>query len=164
MCDMGKTWSLSPFLSWKFYCLYGVRYHVPRSWFKPSGNILVIFEEKGGDPSQIRFSKRIFSVICAHLSEDHPTFGVESKGGDANYKRKAAVQLKCPASTQISTFKFASFGTPTGTCGSFTIGDCHDPNTTSLVEKVRNVSSVIFFVIFILIPWRAIAISRISFP
>ncbi|KAK9904552.1 hypothetical protein M0R45_000634 [Rubus argutus] len=24
-------------------------YHVPRSWFKPSGNVPVIFEEKGGD-------------------------------------------------------------------------------------------------------------------
>ncbi|KAJ4715205.1 Beta-galactosidase [Melia azedarach] len=33
-------------------------YHVPRSWFKPSGNILVIFEEKGGDPTKIRFSRR----------------------------------------------------------------------------------------------------------
>ncbi|KAB1227800.1 Beta-galactosidase 3 [Morella rubra] len=30
--------------------------HVPRSWFKPSGNILLIFEEKGGDPTKISFS------------------------------------------------------------------------------------------------------------
>ncbi|KAK1405056.1 hypothetical protein POM88_004661 [Heracleum sosnowskyi] len=27
------------------------------------------------------------------------------------------------------------FGTPVGTCGSFAIGDCHDPNTISLVEQ-----------------------------
>ncbi|PWA61082.1 beta-galactosidase 10 [Artemisia annua] len=39
-------------------------YHVPRSWFKPEGNVLVLFEEKGGDPSQIMFSRR--KVFCAH--------------------------------------------------------------------------------------------------
>lgn len=27
------------------------RYHVPRSWLKPSGNLLVVFEESGGDPT-----------------------------------------------------------------------------------------------------------------
>ncbi|KAG8388475.1 hypothetical protein BUALT_Bualt02G0129600 [Buddleja alternifolia] len=47
-------------------------YHIPRSWFKPSGNILVIFEEKGGDPSQITFSRRKTSSACAHTAEDHP--------------------------------------------------------------------------------------------
>lgn len=26
-------------------------YHVPRSWLKPSGNLLVVFEESGGDPT-----------------------------------------------------------------------------------------------------------------
>ncbi|XP_039166379.1 beta-galactosidase isoform X3 [Eucalyptus grandis] len=28
-------------------------YHIPRSWLKPTGNQLVIFEEWGGDPTQI---------------------------------------------------------------------------------------------------------------
>ncbi|GFQ08892.1 beta-galactosidase 10 [Phtheirospermum japonicum] len=41
-------------------------YHVPRSWFKASGNVLVIFEEKGGDPTQIRFSTRKVTGACAH--------------------------------------------------------------------------------------------------
>lgn len=36
-------------------------YHIPRSWFKPSENILVIFEEKGGDPTKITFSRRKIS-------------------------------------------------------------------------------------------------------
>ncbi|CAA0820988.1 Beta-galactosidase 10 [Striga hermonthica] len=40
-------------------------YHVPRSWFKPTGNVLVVFEEKGGDPTQIRFSTRKVSGVCA---------------------------------------------------------------------------------------------------
>ncbi|GMH04075.1 hypothetical protein Nepgr_005914 [Nepenthes gracilis] len=33
-------------------------YHVPRSWLQPSGNLLVIFEEWGGDPSEISLVKR----------------------------------------------------------------------------------------------------------
>ncbi|KAK8697011.1 hypothetical protein V6N13_113175 [Hibiscus sabdariffa] len=33
-------------------------YHVPRSWVKPSGNLLVVFEEWGGDPSRITLVKR----------------------------------------------------------------------------------------------------------
>ncbi|KAH6779078.1 beta galactosidase 1 [Perilla frutescens var. hirtella] len=34
-------------------------YHVPRSWLKPSGNLLVVFEEWGGDPTKISLVKRI---------------------------------------------------------------------------------------------------------
>uniref|UniRef100_A0A5B7AW96 Beta-galactosidase n=1 Tax=Davidia involucrata TaxID=16924 RepID=A0A5B7AW96_DAVIN len=113
-------------------------YHVPRSWFKPSGNILVIFEEKGGDPTQIRFSRRKMSGVCALVSEDYPSFELESQYEDENesYKNKATVKLKCPINTRISSVKFASFGTPTGSCGSYTKGACHDPNSTSVVEKV----------------------------
>ncbi|KAJ0097273.1 hypothetical protein Patl1_28048 [Pistacia atlantica] len=39
-------------------------YYIPRSWFKPSGKVLVIFEEKGGDPTKIKFSKRKISGTC----------------------------------------------------------------------------------------------------
>lgn len=112
------------------------RYHVPRSWFKPSGNILVIFEEKGGDPTQIRLSKRKVSGICAHLGEGHPSVESWSEADNVHRENKATVHLKCPDNAQITTIKFASFGTPQGSCGSYSIGDCHDPNSTSLVEKV----------------------------
>lgn len=33
-------------------------YHVPRSWLKPTGNLLVVFEEWGGDPKGISLVKR----------------------------------------------------------------------------------------------------------
>ncbi|KAM3319362.1 beta-galactosidase 10 [Capsicum chacoense] len=113
-------------------------YHVPRSWFKPSGNVLIIFEETGGDPSQIRFSMRKVSGACGHLSEDHPYFDVENLQGSeiVNDKNRATLSLKCPTNTTISAVKFASFGNPTGTCGSYVQGDCHDSNSASLVEKV----------------------------
>lgn len=34
------------------------RYHIPRSWLKPTGNVLVVFEEFGGDPTKISLVKR----------------------------------------------------------------------------------------------------------
>ncbi|GJR06780.1 beta-galactosidase 10, partial [Tanacetum coccineum] len=72
-------------------------YHVPRSWFKPSGNVLVLFEEKGGDPTQITFSRRKLSALCAHVSEDHPSFVTNDLQND-----KASLELKCPMNTRIS--------------------------------------------------------------
>ncbi|GMN33171.1 hypothetical protein TIFTF001_004011 [Ficus carica] len=114
-------------------------YHVPRSWFKPSGNILVIFEEKGGDPSIITFSRRKIKGLCALVAEDHPTAIPESQqngGSESNRAINPSVRLECPENTLISAVKFASFGTPTGSCGSYAKGDCHDPNSSSVIEKV----------------------------
>ncbi|KAH9625859.1 hypothetical protein KSS87_009968 [Heliosperma pusillum] len=112
-------------------------YHIPRSWFKPSGNVLVIFEEKGGDPTQIRFSKRKASGVCSLVSEDHPSVSVASwTNVNEPSAQKPAATLSCPVSTRISSIKFASFGTPSGACGSFSKGDCHDPNSMSVVEKI----------------------------
>ena len=122
--------TFSKFVSeWCFYFVL-LRYHVPRSWFKPAGNVLVLFEEKGGDPTQITFSRRK-SALCAHVSEDHPSFVTSDLQNS-----KTSLELKCPMNTSISAFKLASFGTPTGTCQSYGVGDCHDPNSTSIVEMV----------------------------
>ncbi|KAJ4838181.1 hypothetical protein Tsubulata_032522 [Turnera subulata] len=113
-------------------------YHVPRSWFKPSGNVLVIFEEKGGDPTKIAFSRRKISSTCALVAEDYPVAEHNSlqEAGTQSSSSKASVHLKCPENSRISSVKFASFGSPTGTCGSYSIGTCHDPNSISVVEKV----------------------------
>lgn len=113
-------------------------YHVPRYWFKPSGNVLVIIEEKGGNPTKIRFSTRKVSSVCAHISEDHPSFDFEhlQVSSMKEYKKKATVSLKCPTNTRISSVKFASFGDPVGRCGSYAVGECHDPSSVSVVQKV----------------------------
>lgn len=99
----------------------------------------MVFEEKGGDPTEIRFARRKTTGFCAFVSEDHPTFAPESlnQDGTQDYKNNAIAQLKCPINTRISTIKFASFGTPSGTCGSYTTGDCHDPRSISVVQKVK---------------------------
>ncbi|TMX05303.1 hypothetical protein EJD97_025148 [Solanum chilense] len=38
-------------------------YHVPRSWLKPTGNLLVVFEEIGGDASKISLVKRSITHV-----------------------------------------------------------------------------------------------------
>ncbi|XP_019417218.1 PREDICTED: beta-galactosidase 10 isoform X2 [Lupinus angustifolius] len=112
-------------------------YHVPRSWFKPSGNILVFFEEKGGDPTKIRFVRREVSGACALVAEDYPSVRFHSQGDDKveNNKNTPLAHVMCPGDTIISAIKFASFGNPSGTCGSYLKGDCHDPNSNTVVEK-----------------------------
>lgn len=99
---------------------------------------MVIFEEKGGDPTKIKFSTRKVSSVCAHISEDHPSLDFEylQKSETGDHKNKATVRLKCPKATQISAVKFASYGDPVGTCGAYALGDCHDANSVSTVEKV----------------------------
>lgn len=123
------------------YCFW-TRYHVPRSWFKQSGNVLVIFEEKGGDPSKIEFSRRKITGVCALVAENYPSIDLESwNEGSGSNETIATVHLGCPEDTHISSVKFASFGNPTGACGSYTQGNCHDPNSISVVEKVSTSNS-----------------------
>ena len=114
------------------------RYHVPRSWFHPSGNTLVVFEEKGGDPTKITFSRRVVSSVCSFVSEHYPSIDVESwdKSTTNDATTAAKVQLSCPKGKNISLVKFASLGNPSGTCRSYQKGSCHHPNSLSVVEKV----------------------------
>ncbi|KAF8403035.1 hypothetical protein HHK36_011130 [Tetracentron sinense] len=113
------------------------QYHVPRSWVQPSGNTLVLFEEIGGDPTQISFAIRQAGSLCSHVSESYPA-PVEMWGSDIKAGRKSGpvLQLECPSPNQIiSSIKFASFGTPHGTCGSFSLSRCNSTSSLSIVQK-----------------------------
>ncbi|KAM0946343.1 putative beta-galactosidase [Dioscorea sansibarensis] len=112
-------------------------YHVPRSWFQPSGNTLVIFEEKGGDPTKFTLSRRRVTGVCGLVSENYPSIDLESWDRVVKHEdgAKASIHLKCPESTQISSVRFASFGNPSGICGSYIQGSCHYAHSASLVEK-----------------------------
>ncbi|CAL0319742.1 unnamed protein product [Lupinus luteus] len=112
-------------------------YHVPRSWFKPSRNILIFFEEKGGDPTKIRFVRPKVSGACALVAEDYPSVRIHSQGDDKveNKKNTPLAHIMCLGDTIISAIKFANFGNPSGTCGSYLKGDCHDQNSNMVVEK-----------------------------
>ncbi|PPD99769.1 hypothetical protein GOBAR_DD03175 [Gossypium barbadense] len=112
-------------------------YHVPRSWLKPTQNLLVLFEELGGDPTRISLVKRSVSSVCADVTEYHPNiknWQIESYG-KAQQFRRPKVHLRCSPGQSISFIKFASFGTPLGTCGSYQQGPCHAPASYAIVEK-----------------------------
>ncbi|KAF5481852.1 hypothetical protein F2P56_002471 [Juglans regia] len=99
-------------------------YHVPRSWLNPSGNLLVVFEEWGGDPTGISLVKRTAASVCADIFEGQPTLKNWGMLTTGKINRPKA-HLWCPPGQKISQIKFASYGLPQGTCGSFREGSCH---------------------------------------
>ncbi|KAI3989186.1 hypothetical protein MKX01_033222 [Papaver californicum] len=112
-------------------------YHVPRSWLKPTQNLLVLFEEIGGDTSGVTLVKRAVTSVCAQVSEYHPTkksFELQSIGKHDEVPRPK-VRLQCPRGQSISTIKFASFGTPSGTCGSYQQGTCHSSSSYDILKQ-----------------------------
>nr|P45582.1 RecName: Full=Beta-galactosidase; Short=Lactase; Flags: Precursor [Asparagus officinalis]CAA54525.1 beta-galactosidase [Asparagus officinalis] len=106
-------------------------YHVPRSWLIPTGNFLVVLEEWGGDPTGISMVKRSVASVCAEVEELQPTMD--------NWRTKAygrpKVHLSCDPGQKMSKIKFASFGTPQGTCGSFSEGSCHAHKSYDAFEQ-----------------------------
>ncbi|XP_022970625.1 beta-galactosidase 8-like [Cucurbita maxima] len=111
-------------------------YHVPRSWLKPTGNTVVLFEEIGSDPTRLSFASKQIESLCSHVSESHPP-PIDMWSSDSKLQKKGPVlSLECPSPNQvISSIKFASFGTPHGTCGSFSHGQCSSQNALSIVQK-----------------------------
>ncbi|KAL2938303.1 Beta-galactosidase 8 [Bienertia sinuspersici] len=112
-------------------------YHVPRSWIKPSDNVLVVFEEIGGDPTQISFATKQVGSLCSHVSDSHPPpVGMWNTDQTGEKKLGPMLLLECPSPNHvISSIKFASFGTPQGSCGSYTHGKCTSVQALPLVQK-----------------------------
>ncbi|PHU12195.1 Beta-galactosidase 2 [Capsicum chinense] len=54
-----------------------VQYHVPRSWLKPSGNLLVVFEEWGGDPAGVSMARRATARVCADILKTYSSQGMD---------------------------------------------------------------------------------------
>lgn len=114
------------------------RYHVPRSWLNPTGNLLVVFEEWGGNPSGISLVRRTTGSVCADIFEGQPTlnnWNLVSSGKEANLQSKA--HLWCPPGQKISEIKFASYGLPQGTCGNFREGSCHAHKSYNALQRVK---------------------------
>ena len=117
---------------------YNFRYHVPRSWLKPTGNLMVVFEEWGGDPNLVSLMKREMSSICADIHEWQPSlrkWHLQSSGKIDRPLRPRA-HLWCDPGKKISSIKFASFGTPEGSCGNYRQGSCHAHNSYDIFKKV----------------------------
>lgn len=116
-------------------------YHIPRSLLKPTGNLLVLFEETEAEPSKVSLVTRSVKSICAHISDAQPPSpDLWKKMGTGITtvleNTKPRLQLECPASQRISSIKFASFGNPQGECGNFSKGTCHSMHSWRIAEKV----------------------------
>jgi len=114
---------------------------------------LVIFEELGGNPSKISLVKRSVSSVCADVSEYHPNiknWHIESYGKSEEF-RPPKVHLHCSPGQTISSIKFASFGTPLGTCGNYEQGACHSPASYVILEKViyHTLEFTMHFILFV---------------
>lgn len=116
------------------------RYHVPRSWLQSSDNLLVLFEETGGNPFEISVKLRSARVICGQVSETHyppPHKWFRSSDGQFSIKDSTPeMQLQCQDGYTISSVEFASYGNPQGRCQKFSRGKCHAPDSLAVVSKV----------------------------
>ena len=92
-------------------------YHVPRSFLKNDGNTLILFEEFGGNPLNVSFQTVTVGTVCGNAYEGHE------------------LDLSCQGGQTISEIKFASYGDPQGTCGSFKKGSWEASSSFSVVEN-----------------------------
>lgn len=93
----------------------------------------MLFEELGGDASKISLMRRSVTGLCGEAVEYHAkndSYIIESN------EELDSLHLQCNPGQVISAIKFASFGTPSGTCGSYQKGTCHAPDSHAIIEKV----------------------------
>lgn len=107
-----------------------------------SSNLLVIFEETGGNPFEISINLRAARIICVQVSESHsppvqkwlnPDF---LDGKVAVNDLTPEIHLQCQDGFIMSSIEFASYGTPQGSCQKFSEGNCHASNSLSIVSEV----------------------------
>lgn len=111
-------------------------YHVPRSWLKPSGNQLIVFEELGGNPAGITLVKRTMDRVCADIFEGQPSLKNSQIIGSSKVNSlQSKAHLWCAPGLKISKIQFASFGVPQGTCGSFREGSCHAHKSYDALQR-----------------------------
>jgi len=97
-------------------------YHVPKAWLKEKDNLVILFEELGGDFTNVKLIERTGGTLCAKGQEIYPA-------------ENAQIYLRCPTNTYVQSVDFASFGTPQGTCGAFKKGSCDASTSQAIVEK-----------------------------
>lgn len=123
-------------------CWFVYRYHIPRSWVQASNNLLVIFEETEKNPFEISIKSHLTETICAKVSEDyfpplHAWSLPDTRNGTILLNNVAPeIYLHCDAGNIISSIKFASYGTPQGSCQNFSRSNCHAPNSHSVLSQV----------------------------
>ncbi|XP_057546722.1 beta-galactosidase 9 isoform X1 [Amaranthus tricolor] len=118
-----------------------VRYHVPRSWLQESDNLLVVFEETGGNPFEISLTTHYAQNICAQISESHyPPLSRWLNHGSVDGQvsindTTPEMHLHCEDGYIISVV-FASYGTPIGICQKYSKGSCHAPKSSKVISRL----------------------------
>ncbi|KAI4307247.1 hypothetical protein L6164_030453 [Bauhinia variegata] len=116
-------------------------YHVPGSFLKPTGNLLVLQEEESGNPLQISLDTISVTKACGYVLKSYlppvTSWRVETRKYTKSQRGTPKLQLNCPANSTVSRILFASYGQPTGNCLSEykTITRCHSPNSKAVVTK-----------------------------
>ncbi|KAK1384445.1 Beta-galactosidase [Heracleum sosnowskyi] len=111
-------------------------YHVPRSFLKPTGNLLVLLDEEYGNPLGISIDTVSVTKVCSHVSDSsHPIASLKGNKKVAKKNEEAKAHLRCPSKKIISRILFASFGTPSGNCEKYSVGRCHSSNSKAIVER-----------------------------
>jgi len=115
-------------------------YHIPRSFLRPKDNLLVIFDEAGGNIDTVQIETVNRDSVCSFIEEDWPAdvWSWKRNGNEivpAGDTPQLKASLKCPKDKVINRVEFASFGNPKGVCGYFLLGDCNSPNTVKVVEQ-----------------------------
>ncbi|KAK9199938.1 hypothetical protein WN944_015132 [Citrus x changshan-huyou] len=107
-----------------------ISYNIPRSFLKPTGNLLVLLEEEGGDPLSITLESVVIDSVCGKARASH----YRHYNGSREAK---VVHLQCAPNGYITKILFASYGTPFGGCGrdGHAIGYCDSPNSKFAAEK-----------------------------
>ncbi|KAK6143379.1 hypothetical protein DH2020_023727 [Rehmannia glutinosa] len=110
---------------------------IGRYWEKD--NLLVVFEETGGNPEKIEILTVNRDTICSVITEYHPphvgTWERKNNQFRAIVDPIKASQLTCPDNKVITKVEFVSFGEPEGACGNFQPGKCDSPKAHKLVEQ-----------------------------
>lgn len=117
------------------------RYHIPRSFIKPSENLLVVFDEEGGNPESIEILTVNRDTICSFVAENHPpnvrSWSIQNRAIKTTVDDlKPTARLQCANHKRIVAIEFASFGDPTGVCGEYLLGKCNSVISKKVVEKV----------------------------
>ena len=92
--------------------------------------------------------KREVGSVCAEISEWQPSDWRVLDGDQAARKDgrgRPRARLECSPGKIISAIGFASFGTPRGVCGNFSLGSCHARRSYDAFNVVRSSLSSFFF-------------------
>ncbi|KAL3843366.1 hypothetical protein ACJIZ3_000769 [Penstemon smallii] len=114
-------------------------YHIPRAFLKPKDNLLVVFEETGGNPEKIEILTVNRDTICSVVTEYHPPHIKTWERKDNQFRAVVdpvkAAHLSCPDNKVIEKVEFVNFGDAGGACGAFLQGKCDSPKAHEVVQK-----------------------------